>query len=225
VAVSVKTVVKLKKKMKKAQDGVTEAIKKQKEKRAAMYARADAKKESEISKRRAKGLPTSKKTQVTKAPAKGSDVTKYMKKEDPIKKNVQRNTQIKSANEYYDKLAGNKKKTAPVKKPIDRSSIAAPIKASTSRAMPSMSKPSTPGVSNKPQGRKYSDKETKMIPLAEKVKKGENVAASQMKLKALQDKRRAEKMRAERKENRTAKKSNRTEKRSAVKAVKKSYKK
>jgi len=64
-----------------------------------------------------------------------------------------------------------------------------------------------------------------MIPLVEKVKKGENVAASQMKLKALQDKRRAEKMRAERKENRTAKKSNRTEKRSAVKAVKKSYKK
>lgn len=178
--------------MKKAQNGVTEAIKAQKEKRAAIQAKSDARKEKAMAPRRAKGLPASKpKSNVTKAPAKGSDVTKYMKKEDPIKKNVQRNTQIKSANEYYDKLAGNKKKTTPVKKAIDRSSVAAPIKSSVNRTVPSgMSKPSSPGVSAKPKARKYSNKETKIMEIMNKGKKanGTMKASAQRKIARLRRK-------------------------------------
>lgn len=57
--------------------------------------------------------------------------------------------------------------------------------------------------------RSYSKTENKMLPLIEKVKKGEGIEAAQMKIKALQDKRRAEKMKAERIDNRAERKSNR----------------
>jgi hypothetical protein len=87
------------------------------------------------------------------------------------------------------------------------------------REMPSMSapKPSVSGISKGPEKRSYSKTESKMVAELQKMKSGKNTEMSQMRLKALQDKRRAEKIRAE-------KKSKRIEKRAAVKAVKKSYK-
>jgi len=222
--------------MKKAKDGVTEAIKKQKEKRAAMYARADARKESEMSKRRAKGLTASEKQSPNAAQQKSAD--EYYKKlaSSPSSSSSDKAVKKDGLAEYMKTVKsesfgiGKKSNVKPSKENTPSSSkpgIRAKVPISSSRVSSNLSIPKrkTVDVTYKPNKKSKPSTQKKMIPLVEKVKKGENVAASQMKLKALQDKRRTEKMRAERKENRTAKKSNRTEKRSAVKAVKKSYKK
>jgi hypothetical protein len=171
---------------------------------------------------------------------KNDDLEGYRKAfKDNYNKNTSSPTPAKTEEKKGGSGGGKKAATSTTKVTKSASSkpgLRAKVPISLSRVSSNLSIPKrktidvtyTPKQESKPSTQKersYSKTEKKMIPLAEKVKKGENVAASQMKLKALQDKRRAEKMRAERKENRTAKKSNRTEKRSAVKAVKKSYKK
>ena len=126
-------------------------------------------------------------------------------------------TQQKSADDYYTKLASTKSSASSKsgassggggERKVTRTASAA-ISA-PKREMPSMmSKPSVPGVSKGPEKKEYSKTESKIAGELQKMKSGENTEASQARIKALQDKRRAEKMRAERKENRAERKSNR----------------
>jgi len=130
--------------MKKAKDGVQAALDAQKKRRADVQAASDKRKAEAMSKRAAAGLPTgSSKIKVTKAPATGSDIRKYMKPEDPILKNVKQNAQIKSGNEYYQKLAN------PVKKAGGKRKVARTASAAIEgpkRELPSVSAPKPAGI-------------------------------------------------------------------------------
>ena len=190
--------------MKKAQNGVKTptdkektdaAIKAQKAKRDGMYSAEEARraKNSEANRRARLPLAEQKRlrdaTKVTKAPAKGSDITKYMnvgapKKATPIKR-----------------------KATPVKKALDRSSVAAPTKASASRRMPSgMSKPSVPGVSAKPAAKQYSESERKTIAAMNNGKKADGTMkeSAQRKIASIRAKERSATNKAGRVAKRTA---------------------
>jgi hypothetical protein len=198
--------------MKKAQDGVQAAIQKQKEKRAAIQAASDARKEKAMAPRRAKGLPATPKTGKTTLPAGEGSMKKYMNA----------GTNPFGSTKGPVKVGGKPDAPAPKKtsgagggkKKVVRTASAAI--AAPKREMPSgMSKPSAPGVSGKPATRELSKTESKMAAEIQKMRSGKtSTEAGQARIKALKAKDAMSKQRAMRKE-----------KRAAVKAVKQSYKK
>lgn len=201
--------------MKKAQDGVQAAIQKQKEKRAAIQAASDARKEKAMAPRRAKGLPATPKTGKTTLPAGEGSMKKYMNAgtnpfgstKGPVKVGGKPDAPA-SAPKKTGSAGGGKRKVARTA----AVAITAP-KMKTSAIGPA--KPSVPGVSAKPAPKELSKTESKMAAEIQKMRSGKtSTEAGQARIKALKAKDTMSKQRAMRKE-----------KRAAIKAVKQSYKK
>jgi len=128
------------------------------------------------------------------------------------------------------------------KVPISSSKVSSTLNIPKREAVDVTYKPKEESKTTAKEERSYSKTEKKMMSPIEKIKKGKDTEISQIKIKALQDKKRGEKIRAERKEDRTEnkagrienraeKKSGRIKKRAAVKtaranvkSVKKSFK-
>lgn len=137
------------------------------------------------------------KTQYTKAPAKGSDIRKYMNAgtnpktglgspvmKGPVKpgsRSAASVTQQKSNDAYYSKLANptGKKASTPAKAKAKVVRTATPAITAPKREMPSgISKPSVPGIQSKPEGRQYTPAEIKaMTALKKGTKKDGTVRA------------------------------------------------
>jgi hypothetical protein len=206
--------------MKKAQNGVQAAIDAQKKKRDAIQAKADARKESAMAPRRAAGLPASpKKSQqvatINSKPSKATqDYRRYSEREiDNYTPTSREPEKRKSAGSSARKVT----RTA-------AATISLPKREMSSLIQERKSPIKTSGIQKGSEKREFSKTESKIVGEIQKMKSGKNTEVSQARIKALQDKKRAEKMKAERKDNRAENKSKRIEKRAAVKAVKKSYK-
>lgn len=193
--------------MKTEKEKFDAAVKAQKEKRAAIQAASDARKEKAMAPRRAKGLPASSKKGKTSLPAGEGSINKYMTAGvSPVSGGKSPFTSPKSTPKPSSGSGAGKRK-------VTRTASVAV--SGPKREMPSgMSKPSTPGVSAKPSARQMSQREGKIAQLTSKIKSGEgSTAVNQAKIKALKAKEAMAKQKAMRKE-----------KRAAVKAVKQSYK-
>lgn len=183
--------------MKKAQNGVQSAIKKQKDRRAAIQSASDARTEKAMDSRRAQGLPAPKKVKTTTQS--GGGLSKYASVSAPESK-------MESAPKKKSRAISKPKMVRPTS-----TAIAGP-----KRDMPSgMPKPPTTDIKKGPEKRTYSDTEKKILGVMDKGKKADGTMreSAQSKIKNIQSKAKRVSARSERKEGRATK-------RTAVKTAK-----